>query len=67
MSSSAASVSLNDSTIIKELVSAKEWNKSRHKVSDDIHSVIDVTRPFIKIYKEFKLLNAFAIINEVAM
>lgn len=56
---------ISDSKMRKR--SSTNSRNKRTNFIGDFEQAIDMRRPFKKIYKEFKWLNAFAIINYVAM
>lgn len=58
---------LIESAELMKMAKVKQWDKSNNKNSDDMDEATSIRRPFVKLYKEFKWLNAFAIINDVAI
>ena len=58
--------SLSDRHLIQNLNKHQEKNRRTH-VADDTAVATDIRRPFKRLYKEFKWLNAYAIINDVAV
>lgn len=58
---------LVNNQMVIDMLQSGIFSKKTSKVSDGLDQATSIRRPFIKLYQELKWLNAFAIINEVAV